>query len=154
MKKEIVGSWSWKPREELPANEVKDKGFPTPSLEAAKFTSDGRYVFVQAVPGYDTDVAGQRVPVPEEWHEWKGTWEIDKGELTMSESSPEDRWLAKHRDQGWVSESEPTAWGRSFRIVELKSHQLRLKAIALGDFDRTFHRVNTMPERPPLAAAP
>lgn len=148
MSKGIIGAWSWKPRDELPANEVKEKGFPTPTLEAVQFTADGQYKLVRQVPSYDTDVAGTPVEVPEEWHEWKGTWDITKGRLEMHPGSAEDGWLAKRRKNGWVTESQPVRWERAFEIVELKSHELRLRTLASGDFNRTFHRVGAIPERP------
>jgi hypothetical protein len=149
--KEIVGTWSWKPHDELPKDQVRETGFPTPSLEAVKFTADGRYVFVQRIPGYDSGVvqAGAPVQVPEEWHEWKGGWDIVKGKLEMD--AAKDRWMAKRRENGWVTESDPVAWERSFEIVELKRHELQLKAIAIADFDRHFHHADAIPERPAIA---
>ncbi|MBI3201232.1 MAG: hypothetical protein HYZ29_06775 [Myxococcales bacterium] len=150
MSKEIAGVWSWKPSSELPPNEVKQRGFPTPTLESVKLETDGRYVLVQQIPGYDTDVGGTRVAVPEEWHEWKGTWAIANGKLEMNAGAGEDRWLAKRREGGWVAEGDPVAWERAFEIVELKRSELRLRAIAIGDFNRTFHRADAMPERPTL----
>ncbi len=112
---EIVGTWSWKPRDEMPKSEVKEKGFPTPALEAMKLTEDGQYLFVQRIPGYDATVAGSVVPVPEEWHEWKGKWTISKGELVMAAGSDQDRWMAKRRETGWVTARDPTAWERTFK---------------------------------------
>lgn len=91
MKKEIVGTWSWNPRDELPKDQVKVDGFPTPVLEAVKFTADGRYVFVRHIPGYDSEVMlhDKPVRVPDEWHEWKGDWDISKGELDMEDADTE-----------------------------------------------------------------
>ncbi len=140
MSKDIVGTWSWKPHDELPKDQVEETGFPTPTLEAVKFTADGRYVFVQRIPGYDSGVvaAGTPVEVPEEFHEWKGPWDITKGELDMKAGSTEDRWMAEGRKNVWTTTTDPTAWERSFEIVELKSHKLQLETKAISDFDRTF----------------
>ncbi len=146
--KEIVGTWSWKPREMLPSDQIRDRGFATPTLEAAQFTAEGRYVFVQQIPGYDTSVAGTPVAVPEEWREWKGSWSIEDGELAMVPGSKEDRWLAKRRPDGWVTESNPVDWERSFKVVALDGQALQLETLAIGDFDRNLRRVPAMPARP------
>ncbi len=156
MSKEIVGTWSWRPHDELPKEQVVEKGFPTPSLEAVKFTSDGRYVFVQRIPGYDSGVVAAAGPVmvPEKWYEWKGTWDITKGKLEMGTS--DESWGALRREKGWATAGGPdgpTEWSRSFQVVELKSSELQLKAIAIADFDRTFHRAQAMPERPEVGKA-
>ncbi len=153
---------TWNPRDELPGDQVKVDGFPTPVLEAVKFAADGRYVFVRRIPGYDSEVMlhDKPVRVPDEWHEWKGDWDISKGELDMEDADTE--WRAERRKKGWVlpdKKSWPVepggaTWGRWFKIVELTHSRLQLKAVALGDFDRAFHRANAMPERPAPGSEP
>lgn len=59
--------------------------------------------------------------------------------------------MAKRRENGWMTEADPTAWERSFQIVDLARHELQLKAIAIGDFDRHLHHADAMPERPAIA---
>lgn len=148
MSKNIAHIWSWKPHDELPRDQVKEKGFPTPTLEAVKFTADGRYVLVREIPGYPTDtyLHGEAVRVPAEFREWEGSWKITDGELDMHRS--DKGWAAKLREHGWRETDKPVPWERSFKITKAGHAELRLKTLADFDFDRTFHRAQAMPKRP------
>lgn len=151
--KDVTGTWSWKPNRQLPPEKVRKEGFVTPDVESVKFGADGTFVLVQQLPGYDADVAGTRVPVPELWMECHGTWSVTKGQLTVEESEGE-RWVAARRGSKWVT--EPTSMHScrmfSYTFVTHEKHRMELKAVAIGDYDRSFERLNeAMPERPALA---
>jgi hypothetical protein len=151
MTKDLVGVWTWKPRESLPKEKIADKGFPTPDLEAVRLDADGRCVVVQTVPGYDTDVAGRPFHVPDLWLEYQGSWSVGKGELRIESAGT---WGAKHDASGWHPETVAYAGGfnRVFQITEHGSNQLRLHTLAIGDYDRHLRRSSTLPQRPPLAS--
>jgi hypothetical protein len=147
------GVWTWNPREKLPPDKIKNEGFPTPDLEAVQFNSDGQYVHVQRAPGYETIVAGMPFHVGDEWSEWKGTWSVEKGELSMVSGPKEGRWGARREPQGWVSRPIDSDDDRAFKVAELTRAKLRLETRAIGDIDRSLQRTTEMPERPMLKNA-
>jgi hypothetical protein len=46
---EILGTWTWNPREHLPPEKIQDTGFTTPTLEAFEFSPGGRYVHIERI---------------------------------------------------------------------------------------------------------
>lgn len=151
--KAMEGTWSWKPRTELPPDEVVDKGFPTPATEALELKPDGTYVYIEEIPGYDTTVADKPFRVAETWAEWRGKWSYAKGELTLDPSSNPDRWGAVHDEKhGWLLQTVHSDAARSFKPVALSGEVLKLHDLAIGGHDRTFHRATALPPRPTLAA--
>lgn len=149
MSKELVGVWSWNPREELPPDQINEQG--TPDLEAIQLTADGHYHHVQRIPAW---VSPNAVKVPEQWWEWKGSWSVSKGELELTTGTGEECWMARHRESGWVVDRNAVRDDRAFKIVELAGHKLQLATKAIGDFDRTYRRASKLPERPVVATPP
>ncbi len=149
--KEMTGTWGWKPRSELPPDLVVDKGFPTPEAESLELRADGTYVHVEQIPGYDTVVAEKPFHVSERWEEWRGTWSFAKGELSLGESTPGDRWGASRQEKGWRTEAIATGGARTFELVALTKTSLELHDLAVGGYDRKLHAATTMPARPTIA---
>lgn len=104
--KEMTGTWAWKPRSELPPDLVVDKGFPTPEAESLELRADGTYVHVEQIPGYDTVVGEKPFHVSERWEEWRGTWSFAKGELSLGESTPGDRWGREPTGEGLANRAD------------------------------------------------
>lgn len=149
--KDLVGTWTWNPRQQLPKQKLSETGFVAPDLEAVQLSADGHFVLVQTLPGYDTQVAGTTVHVPDYWTECRGSWSVAKGQLSLEESTA-DRWAARHESKGWRPEATGThGCGMfSYKIVEHQRGHLQLQAIAIGDYDRALDGASAMPARPAL----
>jgi hypothetical protein len=151
--KTMSGIWIWKPRAELPKDQIVEKGFVTPEMEAIELRADGTYVWVQRIPSWESDIAGERIRVPERWEERKGTWSYANGNVELGEAPVASRWGAR-RDpvQGWIYVVVDSGVGRTFKVVSMTKTKLQLHDLAIGGHDHYLHHTDAMPPRPQLGS--
>ncbi len=94
LQKQLVGVWSFNPREQMPTEKIDDKAFITPDQTILQFepvkteekgATSGRYTQYSHVPKHENDVAGRVVVTDAHWElDRRGDWLINaEGELYL-----------------------------------------------------------------------
>jgi hypothetical protein len=92
IRKQLVGTWSFNPREQLPPNKIDDVAFVTPDQEILQFgpgkaEENGRGSYVEYAHIPKNEHGGERWEITR-----RGSWFVVAGKVTLQGNAENIRW--------------------------------------------------------------